>query len=346
MFLKVFFTVASFFIISSSFALSRHEATDFERQRAFEKNIQLEKHKINFFTQSENILRPAADVTHYKYLLINSESLYNLDKSVFAKNLPEDMTLVVLAPTSSINSVKQYFLNFLPPERLIVVGHYSARDGFWARDAFPFPVIQKDLATGLVGHQYYRDFEGREAISSSVNFQMTPYDFVFVGGNLMANEFGDCYTIKGPRSFGTSLSTIQKAYGCKTISGLPHLAGIGDVDEVLKVLPNKKALTNQKEIAQILQEQGYEVQMLPQLRGYRTYANSLIVNGVVFMPSYKDSVNDTAAQKAYESYGYKVIPVDSRNISDNGHGSIHCITMAYPNINIESMLHSFGYRRN
>lgn len=328
---------------SISFSNIKHEATFAEQNLAVQKNKNFQSLQITALSRSLDILRPVEDVAKYKYLLLNYENLYGLDKATFAQNLPQDMTLVVLSTQRSVQNVKQQFLKYLPADRLIVVGHPSAPMGFWARDAFPFPVIQKDQTAGLVAHQYYRDFDGQNAISEAVQFKMTPYDFVFVGGNLMATEFGDCFTIKGPRMFGTKLETIKNAYGCQSITALPHLSGIGDVDEVLKVLPNKNAITNQDEIAKIMTEKGYSVQMLPKLRGYRTYANSLILNGTVFMPSYNDPQTDFAAQKVYESYGYKVVPVDSRMVSDQGHGSIHCITMAYPNVDIESMLENMGY---
>ena len=62
-----------------------------------------------------------------------------------------------------------------------------------------------------------------------------------------------------------------------------------------------------------------------------TYANFLILNGAVLMPTYGQPVTDELArrqlQKAFPKYD--IVPVDSR-ILIRQHGSIHCSTMQYP----------------
>jgi agmatine/peptidylarginine deiminase len=111
---------------------------------------------------------------------------------------------------------------------------------------------------------------------------------------------------------------------------MPHVRGLGDVDEVLKPLPGKRILTNSPEYKDSLESWGYKVIMLPTLsEQYRTYANALVVRDTVFMPSYNVSTDDDA-RKVYESLGYKVFPIPTISLSDDMHGSIHCQTMAYP----------------
>ncbi len=68
----------------------------------------------------------------------------------------------------------------------------------------------------------------------------------------------------------------------------------------------------------------------------RNFINGLTVNKTFLFPAYSDDVNGNQAQtqevvKLYQSImpGYKVIPIDSRDLSPLG-GAIHCITMQIP----------------
>lgn len=62
-----------------------------------------------------------------------------------------------------------------------------------------------------------------------------------------------------------------------------------------------------------------------------TYANFLVVNDTVFMPTYRQPVKDTAAAEAIVKAfpGRKVIPVDCTELIYQ-HGSLHCATMQLP----------------
>ncbi len=315
-----------------------HAATPEEYKKAVQYNS-----RINISsTTIDKLLRPTEEYAKFKFLLMTADEQLGVDKSIFAKNLPADVKLVLLTSPGSESSVKSKYLKHLPADRLIVASHSSASVGFWSRDSFPIPVYEEDNSTKLIIQKYYRNFQGQQAVANSVSYPSTKYDFIFVGGNFMADEFGNCFVVDSERLFGTSLDTIKNAYGCSTLTAMPWLTGIGDIDEVLKVLPDKNAITNQAEIKTIMENLGYKVTMLPKAGGDRTYANSVLINGTLFMPSYKTS-DDAVAQKVYESFGYKVVPMDSRNISDMGRGSLHCITMAYPDINLESMLSEMGY---
>ena len=61
-----------------------------------------------------------------------------------------------------------------------------------------------------------------------------------------------------------------------------------------------------------------------------TYANFLVINGAVLLPTYNQTANDLRAYnilaKAYPDR--EIIPIDSRVIIQQ-HGSIHCLTMQY-----------------
>ena len=62
-----------------------------------------------------------------------------------------------------------------------------------------------------------------------------------------------------------------------------------------------------------------------------TYANFLIINGAVIVPIYAQEANDARALSLVaEAFpGYDIIGIDSRTIIRQ-HGSIHCLTMQYP----------------
>ena len=62
-----------------------------------------------------------------------------------------------------------------------------------------------------------------------------------------------------------------------------------------------------------------------------TYANFLIINGAVIVPTYNQEANDARAlELVAEAFpGYDIIGIDSQTIVRQ-HGSIHCLTMQYP----------------
>lgn len=61
-----------------------------------------------------------------------------------------------------------------------------------------------------------------------------------------------------------------------------------------------------------------------------TYANYLIINGAVLVPTYNQPANDKAAIQRIASVfpDREIVPIDSRSIIKQ-HGSIHCCTMQY-----------------
>lgn len=290
--------------------------------------------------------QPVLETDHFRYLLMSGDDqgnseLINMHRT-FAQNLPTDMILVLVTEKYSASTVQAQFSKWLPKERFIVASGNNIGDPTWGRDAYPYPVYKDSKGTvELVAHQYYRDFSGQKIISDAVNSKNTSnYDFVYVGGNLQATEHGDCFAVDSERTFGLPDSQFLSAFRCKTITRFPHVAGIGDVDEVIKILPNNVVLTNQQSYQAKIESMGYRVVMLPEVEdSYRTYANSVILNDTVYMPTFGSS-QDTDAQRVYESLGYKVIGIPTNRLSDRMHGSLHCLTMAYPDMDLHSLLQS------
>ena len=324
-----------------------HQATEQEIQSALQNNLNYHK-KLNPHNQTSPF-RPVEDTAQFSYILMSeqepNDEVVNLRKTI-AQNLPAGVKLVILANTENVNNVKQEYVSWLKPEQLIVASDSATENGLWARDSFPVPVYDNNQKkVSLVAAKYYRDFNSADAIAASVNkATVAKKDFTFVGGNLIADEDGNCFSVDSYRLFGTTPADLVLAYGCKVHHLMPHVSGIGDVDEVLKPLPGKRILTNAQAYQKDLESWGYQVILLPDIpNSYRTYANSLIVRDTVFMPVYGVPTDDQA-KSVYESLGYKVIEIPTNSLSDDMHGSIHCQTMAYPAINESDLLQALTHK--
>lgn len=287
-------------------------------------------------------LRPTTEIEDFRYLLMSGSTYFDTAdmKSKIARNLPRSMKLVLLVYPGEEASTRAQFSRWIESDRIIIAIHRDASNGFWSRDSFPFPVyLNSSLKVGLVAAKYDRQFEAHTAIASSIGAasSMAQKTHFFVGGNLQADEDGRCFVVESIRLYQNTDETLTNAYGCKGVVRLKWLTGIGDVDEVIKILPNKQILTNRTEYVDQLQELGYQVSMLPSISNYRTYANSIIIGENLFMPSYGVKSDDAAIQ-VYERFGYKVIPVDSETVSTRGNGSVHCATMMYPDIDLRELM--------
>jgi len=61
-----------------------------------------------------------------------------------------------------------------------------------------------------------------------------------------------------------------------------------------------------------------------------TYANFLIINGAVLLPTYDDPLDVVAAERLAECFPQReIIPIDARPLIHQ-YGSIHCVTMQLP----------------
>ncbi len=129
---------------------------------------------------------------------------------------------------------------------------------------------------------------------------------------------------------------IDTIFRCAPNDTLLYI-GTDDVDDIH--YNDLKALDQQVQSLRTLKGKPYRLYKLPLPEaiydeGERlpaTYANFLILNGAVIVPTYNQLQNDRHAldiiQKAFPDYD--VIGVDSQTIIRQ-HGSIHCITMQFP----------------
>lgn len=293
-------------------------------------------------------VRPFAEYEQNGYVLFSDLESFSSShiKHSLAKNLPAGVDLVVVVSGEyARQTVLATYKTLIDPKRLHVL---VARGGgtsntFWSRDGLPVPVIsQQNQSLELVDARYFHGYEPDQEVSQYFKSPLRKHDFYYEGGNFMANKLGDCLLID--KIFVSALPTdaiFKEYYGCKRIFRLPLVKGIGHADESVKFITDKIVVTDTKEYVDILKNAGFDVRIMPRAPGtYETYINALLINGTLFMPSF-DAATDETAKKVYESLGLKVIPLNSRFLSQ-GQGSIHCITMNYPPVkNLKETLKQF-----
>jgi hypothetical protein len=355
-FYRVFCIFLLFFsIFSAAFAektpsafksAQKKQATRAQEAQAAQWNEEVQRVNETIRLEDERPLRPVPDFAPFKYLLMSGATEFNSTdiKKKIAQNLPPEVKLILLVMPGDEASTRSIFKRWISEDRLIIATQQSANNGFWARDAYPYPVyMNTQLDVNLIAAKYDREFSAHKALVKAIGAEsiMRQYKHVFVGGNLLSDQNGRCFVVESGRLYKLKDKTLIDSYGCQEVVRLEHTQGIGDVDEVIKILPNKRVLTNDASYVKKLESLGYQVTMLPKLSNYRTYANSIMFGNLVFMPKFNVPA-DLEAQQVYESFGYKVIAADSISMSTEGMGSIHCATMAYPEIDLSRLMRMLG----
>lgn len=301
-------------------------------------------------TVSFSPARPFAEYEKTKFVFFDSgfsfESLVH--KKTIAKFLPRDVTLIVIISpynNKTQESVEREFEGLIPKENLKIVKANTPGVSFWTRDYMPVPTITETQTPRLVDAKYYHKFEPDVLFAKYFGIEVISHGQYFEGGNFVANRLGTCITVNH-QSMGKpppSDAIFKTYYGCTRIYRMPKLKGIGHIDESVKFISDNVIITDLPAYKTILEKAGFTVHLLPQTPGsYRTYINSLIVNGTVFVPTY-NVPEDQVVLDTYKSLGLNAIPMDSRLLSDNGKGGIHCITMSYPQMNLEALLQILSF---
>ena len=295
-------------------------------------------------------VRPFADYEKAGYVFINGDFQFNSReaKEAIAKSLPTDMTLVVFVDDSTgsrADLLRASFSKILAPDRLKIIELEDASTGFWARDGLPVPVIDtKTDQLGFVDARYYYSFEPDQAVANMFGSSMTSHKFNFEGGNFMANHKGHCIIVNNRSHAKIPDAIFETQYGCQRLQRLPHLSGIGHIDEHVRFISEDTVLSDLPEYKKELEASGLKVVMLPQPENeLETYVNSLIINGVAIVPVYGQS-KDQEALDIYTKAGFKAVAADSSSLSNDGQGSIHCITMTYPPTPLKTLLKSLNAR--
>jgi hypothetical protein len=285
-----------------------------------------------------NVDRPFSEIEQTGFVAISGEDTLELPelREAIAKNLPDGVTLVVyVSSQSEAKRLKPRYDKYLNPDQLkflvVPMGGYWSNP-IWGRDSLPFPVYLKDGKIGLVDSGYPQDFEPDQAFKRALGLPMTSSGYVFRGGNLLLDLDANCWLENANEIVGVDDPDrfLQENFGCKTVTLLRQDGGIGDIDERIKFLEGREALTDSTGYAKILRDSGYNVRMIPRMNAkYRTYMNTLLVNNTIFVPQMGVS-SDQDALDAYKSYGFNPVGVYTRGLADEGHGNIHCTTMNYP----------------
>jgi len=240
-------------------------------------------------------------------------------------------------------------------------------DAFWSRDFGPFAIEQADGTPAFVDARYYNNRRRDDAVPTLLGRYLgVPVyrpNLITEGGNFMTNGEGLCVATEWLLAENSQISqqelaAIQADYlGCERTIILTRMAGegTGHVDMFAKFTSRDTVLVgaydhdedrvnaaildaNAQRLASEVLPDGTPLRVvripMPSATGgvFRSYTNSLIVNGAVIMPTYDtDSWREADAIAAYQAAlpaGYQVVPVDSSLIIDYG-GAVHCTTMSF-----------------
>lgn len=335
-------------LAASPKALKKRDLSSFEIQQFQKQNRAVRlKSMISIPKPVPAPERPYSELEPAGYLFFSSALNFDskVAKQVLAKNLPPDVTLVIFVGTgASKEAVIKSYRGVIEESRIKVVELPNAAAGFWARDGLPIPIWGQNQKMDLVDAKYYHRFEPDQEVSQWFESTLYNHDYYFEGGNFVTNELGDCLTIDNRLSKEIPDSIFYELYGCKKLLRFPHRKGIGHADESMKFLDAATVLTDDDLYAQTLTDAGYKVLRVPRpARKFETYVNSLLVNGTMYVPVFNQA-QDQQVIKLYQDAGFKVVPIETISLSNDGNGSLHCITMTYPKVPFDSLLKSFGGR--
>lgn len=289
--------------------------------------------------------RPYADYEKTGYLIMSSDFEFNSRqaKLEMARNLPADAALVIFTSyASEKDSIIREYSSVVPRERIKVISLPSSQRGFWARDGIPVPVLDGNGRLTVVDAVYGHGFEPDAEISRLFNAGLEKHQYYFEGGNFMANHSGDCLIVNHGMHIQIPDDIFASKYGCRNLVRLPFSAGIGHVDERARFINEKTIVTDTPAYKDILEAKGFTVHMLPRpARQYETYVNSLIMNDRVIVPVFGEPT-DAKALAVYTALGLKASGGDSVSLSNNGLGSVHCITMTYPRVPMADLTKALG----
>lgn len=286
---------------------------------------------------------PYAEYNEPGYLIISAEEDFDSShvKKALIENLPLNMTAIIYTDSTYQSEIDRLYKKYISyaksPSQIRIAYIKGSYRGFWARDAVPVPVWKKELSLpieeydlGVVDARYYHRFEPDAFFAEAFQASVTSYNFYYEGGNFVPNSKGDCLIVDKVATQDIPDAIFLNHYGCTNLVRLEHLVGIGHADEVVKFVADDHILTDQHEYKKVLEARGFKVTMLPEGAGeYETYVNSLIINQNVFVPVFGRG-SDKTATEIYENLGFNVIPLNTSTLSNQGAGSIHCITMTYP----------------
>ncbi len=260
--------------------------------------------------------------------------------------------LLIVAP--DVEKVKRLLAEHLTTQQMSnVVYHQCPTNDTWARD-HAFLTLSDGTLLDFCFNGWGEKFEASldNAINrslyesvhsplfsllSSLSYE-NHLDFVLEGGSIESDGKGTIYTTRccllaphrnQPLTEQQIEQELKRRLRADRIvwledEPLPGDDTDGHIDTIARILPDG-TLLRMPLPDPIYDEDGTQ---LP-----ATYANYLIINGAVLVPTYGQPANDERAiQRIQEAFpDREMIPIDSRSIIRQ-HGSIHCCTMQYPRV--------------
>jgi len=240
----------------------------------------------------------------------------------------------------------------------------------WMRDYGPYGISASQARVGIVDsiyrhYQYRRNDDALPAnLGKLLKIDVFGMPVILDGGNIMTDSKGDLFMTRRTYLWNSALSeeqvnaVLKSYFNVKNIYAFDYAGypgepadGTGHIDMFMKLLNDHTVLISIAETEPFKSNAEkamvfFKGKTAPDGQPYRvitvkgwdsggtwyTYTNSLIVNGVVLMPSYSGRGNEDAqAKAAYETGidGVTVIPINSDDSITSG-GSIHCVTQTIP----------------
>jgi hypothetical protein len=289
--------------------------------------------------------RPFSELEDAGYIFFSVDTPFNSRqaKQLMAQHLPEGVTLVLYgSPGIDKARTIDNYKGVIDASRIRVIELDGAGQGFWARDGMPIPVWSQNGAMDMVDSRYYHGFEPDQELRSMFGNYVYSNEYYYEGGNIMVNDQGVCIMVDNDEASQIPEDVFTNTFGCKQLFRMPHEKGIGHIDETIRWVKPNTLVTDSPTYATIMRNAGFEVLMLPRPnRRYETYVNGLLVNGTFYAPIYNQT-GDQLALDVYRSAGLNVVPIETITLSNNGLGSIHCITMTYPKVPFNTVLNMLG----
>ncbi len=236
-------------------------------------------------------------------------------------------------------------------------------DSLWMRDYGPYGVRTPAGRIALVDFKYYHQRVYDDAVPAELGADLGLLTYraplSWEGGNFMSDGQGNCYFSQGVYWYGGVSADQAHDYmsdylGCTTHNVLQPLAGEGTthIDMFSKLVSKNRVVVgkyadgidsenqgilndNAAKLSATLLNDGSTLEVVRIPMGsnkdgvWRTYANSLLVNGKNLVPVFTNSKTyEAEALAVWKSAApdFEVVPVDSTQLIGWG-GAVHCITM-------------------
>ena len=227
----------------------------------------------------------------------------------------------------------------------------------WIRDYGPLPIVSDSGKVGSVDLRYYHQRIYDDAIPTKLGnlWNITTYraPLDFEGGNFMSDTVGNCFASEGLLWYnGVGQSQLTKYFqdyiGCEDLHIVKTLENEGTthLDMQMKLTSDTTVIVGEygsnqdyanykitNENAAMFEDLGYQVVRMPMPSNsdgnFRTYINSLFVNGVNMVPTYSiDKAKEAEAMQIWAQVmpAWQHIPFNSDDVISWA-GAIHCITM-------------------